>query len=405
MRVTSTKEEMKNWTYEKLKQEKRIIFECTAGSIAYGTNTATSDVDVRYIYVLPQEDILGLGYVPQVNNDTNDIMGYEVRRFLELLETANPTVLELLAVPQDVIRYKHPVYDLILGHRDQFITSKIRSTLGGYAKQQIQKARGQDKMMNWDRERMTRKGPEDFCFVVIPDKTGTMPLKKWLEVRSDEINHYRRLRRQEDIQLTHRELAVSKMDNMRDMYALYLDTTRSYTRGIVSDGGTSNELRLTAVPEGVTAVATLYYNQDGYSMHCKEYKKYEEWIKVRNDARWVESQVHGQSVDGKNLTHCVRLLRMSKEVAAGKGLIVRRPNREELLAIRRGEVDLEKLLEQSEQEIKEIDKLYENSNLPDSVPEGLINELLIDIRKRFDKPKTFGEIFRANVKALKSKAF
>ena len=381
---------MKQLSYEQLLADGRILFSCIAGSIAYGTNTPTSDVDIRYVYVQPVGEVLGVNYVPQVNNDTNDITGYEIRRFLELLRDNNPNILELIAMPQDVVRYKNPLFDLILENRDKFLTLKIRDTLGGYARQQIQKARGQVKMMNWEKDRMIRKGPEDFCFVVTSNGTGTVSLKKWIEIQNKPLPWYQRFfwhliepeAHPEHFDLTH--LAVSKLDNMRDTYALYVDRALDYTRGIVSDTGQSNELRLTAIPEGIKPVGVLYYNKDGYSMHCKEYKRYEEWVAKRNDARWVDSQNHGQMVDGKNLLHCVRLLRMSREVASGQGLIIRRPDREELLAIRRGEVDLNALLETSEAEIKEIDRLYDQATLPREVPEQLIHELLIRIRHGFD---------------------
>ena len=44
----------------------------------------------------------------------------------ELLKTANPTVLELLFLPEDCIIYKHPVFDILIKHRDKFLTKKCR---------------------------------------------------------------------------------------------------------------------------------------------------------------------------------------------------------------------------------------------------------------------------------------
>lgn len=63
--------------------------------------------------------------------------------------------------------------------------------------------------------------------------------------------------------------------------------------------------------------------------------------------------------------------------------IVRRPDAEELLSIRRGEVDLAKLIEMADQAIEEMDSIFDNSDLPNKVDKNLVNDLLIKIRKEF----------------------
>jgi hypothetical protein len=118
-------------------------------------------------------------------------------------------------------------------------------------------------------------------------------------------------------------------------------------------------------------------------MHCRKYKEYEEWIKNRNTQRYVEIENHQQSIDGKNMMHTRRLLDMAKEIALGQGINVRRPNAEFLISIRQGKVNLEDLIQHAEDEIKEIDKLYIESNLPDNVDMNFVNDLLIEIRKHF----------------------
>ena len=76
---------------------------------------------------------------------------------------------------------------------------------------------------------------------------------------------------------------------------------------------------------------------------------------------------------------------MAREIGEGKGIIVRRPDREELLAIRKGEVDLQTLIDNSENDILEIDEIFKNSNLPESVDIELVNSILIKIRSEFYK--------------------
>jgi hypothetical protein len=63
---------------------------------------------------------------------------------------------------------------------------------------------------------------------------------------------------------------------------------------------------------------------------------------------------------------------MAREIAEGKGVIVRRENAAELISIRRGELDLQTLIDFVESEIVQIDMLFKKSNLPDFVDINLL---------------------------------
>ena len=71
-------------TLEELKASEHIIFECISGSRAYGLDTPTSDTDIRGVFILPKELFYSLDYIGQVNNESNDIVYYELRKFIEL---------------------------------------------------------------------------------------------------------------------------------------------------------------------------------------------------------------------------------------------------------------------------------------------------------------------------------
>ena len=73
---------------------------------------------------------------------------------------------------------------------------------------------------------------------------------------------------------------------------------------------------------------------------------------------------------------------MATEIAEGK-IIVRRPEEElkTLMAIRRGEYDYDKLLNEAEAKIANLDELFDNSNLPNKVDGEFVDNLLITIRK------------------------
>jgi hypothetical protein len=87
------------------------------------------------------------------------------------------------------------------------------------------------------------------------------------------------------------------------------------------------------------------------------------------------------------MMHCKRLMGMAREIAEGKGIVVRRPNAQELIDIRQGKVDLQSLIDHVESEIKAVDDLYKNSTLPDSVDIKLVESILINTRKNIYKLK------------------
>ena len=389
---------------EKLIQEKSPgalpLLLVVRGSHAYGTNVETSDTDYAGIFIQSIDDILGNGYKEQINDDKNDIVIYEIKRFLNLLASNNPTVLELLNTPEDCVVYKHPVFEEVLDNREKFITKICAKSFGGYGKMQIQKAKGQNKKQNWEKDKVTRKDVLDFVYVIEGSKSITW--KKWNSDKGFEEKF----------------CGVVNVPNARDVYAVYFDEI-AYScfsesipedfrehqktvqinknepmgfgyKGLVKTGeGTnvaeSNALRLSSIPKGEKPICNIIYNKDGYSEHCKDFKSYEDWLANKNEARWVDVQSHGQKIDGKNMMHSKRLMSMAREIAEGKGINVRREDAEYLISIRRGEIDLQTLIDEVESEIVEIDKLFEKSDLPDSVDQKFVDELLIKIRKSIYK--------------------
>jgi predicted nucleotidyltransferase len=120
-------------TIKDLKDKKLLLFECLSGSKAYGLATPQSDTDIKGIYYMPKEMFFGLKYIPQISDESNDEVYYEIGRFIELLIKNNPNILEILATPENCISYKHPVMDKL---NIEMILSKLcKDTFGGYERQ------------------------------------------------------------------------------------------------------------------------------------------------------------------------------------------------------------------------------------------------------------------------------
>ena len=114
-----------------LKKSGCIIFECISGSRAYGLDTPASDTDIRGVYILPQDDFYGMNYIDQINNETNDIVYYELRKFIDLLYKNNPNILELLNMPPHCILYQDPLFELL--KTSDFLSKNCENSFGNYA--------------------------------------------------------------------------------------------------------------------------------------------------------------------------------------------------------------------------------------------------------------------------------
>lgn len=341
--------------------KEKLILKVIVGSQSHGTATPESDIDIKGIYMQSIDDLITFNYKPQIEVN-KDEMYWEVQRFLQLAQTANPSVLEILFTPDDCILETSPQFELIKEHRDKFLTKKCLHSFGGYVRAQLTKASGLDKKMNWEKERIERKEILDFVYVEFNGKTFSF--KEWI---------FNTGHKQE-------KCGISALDHFKDCYALYYDhiDTFGFT-GIFNDG--SNQLKLSSIPKGQTPIAVISFNVDHYSKHCREYREYTEWLEKRNTARYVDVDEHGQQIDGKNLLHCRRLLDMAMEIAVDKKLNVRRPNAEYLLSIRKGKVELKDIIEQAEIDLKSLDELYKNSDLPNDCDAKFVNELLLKVRK------------------------
>ncbi len=350
---------------DELKNRGLIILECISGSRAYGLETPTSDTDIKGVFLLPKEDYYGLDYTPQVSNPTNDIVYYEFGRFMELLLLNNPNILELLNTPEKSILYKHPYLDEI---SSEIILSKLcKNTFGKFALSQIKKAKGlKKKIVNPIGKE--RKTVLSFCYVNYGQ--GSISLLKYFK-----LNNYKQ-----------ENCGLINVPHMRNVYALFYGEERGY-KGIIKDG-LSNDIRLSSIPKEEKQVALLYFNKDGYSKYCKEYKEYWEWVENRNETRYENTKSHGKNYDSKNMMHTFRLLEMAIEIANEKKVNVIRPNREFLLDIKKGEYEYEDLLSIAKERQDQMDLVFEKSELQEKPDREKINELTYRIRDKFYKQES-----------------
>ena len=400
-------------TIEELRNSGLIAYEYKRGSHMYHLNTETSDEDFGGVFFCPKKMLLGLRgrYEEQVSDSKSDVVFYEFGRWLELLLKSNPTVLEGLFAPKDcIVGEVHPAVRKILDNRELFLSKECFKTFYGYAVSQISKARGLNKkIVNPVTE---RKDILDFCYTF--NNQGSLPIKKFLAENG----------------LDQKYCGLVNIPNMSDgdssIYGVYydfaayfkfenIDWARDWYNGnspykkffpSVSEqlsmqkriedkeffhyGGIvhpdeiekSNTVRLSSVPKGEKPICFMAYNKNGYMRHCRDYKDYKEWEKNRNPVRY-ESNL-GHNYDAKNVMHCMRLVRMAKELAQGKGFnVVRTWDRDYLLDIRNHKFEYEDVMAQLEKEKLEMEEAIKSCTLPERVDFDKVNDLLYDVRLKY----------------------
>lgn len=345
-------------TIEQIKSNGWLIFEAVAGSKAYGLDTATSDTDIKGVFVLPKELFYGLEYTPQVNNETNDIVYYELKRYVELLAKNNPNMLEMLCTPEEKVLLKHPLMKLL--QPEMFVSKLCEQTFANYAFTQIKKAFGLEKkiMQPMDKE---RKQVLDFCFVY--EGNYAKPAREYFATR----------------QLLVDKAGLAAIAQLKDCYQLYYSDLYQYA-GIVKKS-IANDVSLSSIPKGEQPLAMLYFNKDGYSAYCKQYKEYWDWVAKRNNNRYNATMAHGKKYDSKNMMHVFRLLLVAQEIAAEGKINVFRKDRDFLLDIKAGKFEYDDLVTKAIALKGELPLLYQNSRLPDEPDLKLVDEVLIKMRQ------------------------
>lgn len=300
----------------------QVIYLGVYGSHAYGTSTPESDIDVRGILIPPQRFTFGPlktfeQYEEKPNEDGTDAVIYGLKKFVSLAVSSNPSILDLLFLPEDCIWVVTPYVESLLAIRDSFLSIKAQNTYVGYATEQLRRIK-------------SHRG-----WLLSPPKK--QPSREDFDLSGSHIDIKKLKKAQDDIRLM-------GGDPMQ-VFGKEMDAERRYQNAM------------------------------------KHWKSYKKWEKERNPARKELEAKFGY--DTKHATNLIRLLRMGIELVSTGILNVRRPDAEELLAIRNKGIwsyeQLEEYLDSMTIKIKSLDK----SPLPEMPDYGLIEKVTVEIMERF----------------------
>ena len=118
-----------------MQKPSNIILEGVTGSVAYGLNTASSDIDLKGIYILPTREVLKMGFDQKhttIDGTDPDVVYHEVGKFMKLVVSGNPTATELLYLNE--YTKLSPIGQMLIDNRDAFLSTKaVMNAYRGYA--------------------------------------------------------------------------------------------------------------------------------------------------------------------------------------------------------------------------------------------------------------------------------
>jgi len=349
--------------------ELRILFECFAGSKAYGTSVIGSDEDIRGIFAVPASAYLDLTRPPdQLSDERGNLVYYSLRRVIELLAEANPNVLELLFMPDDCVRKRSPEMQMLVANRHLFISKQCADTHAGYAMSQIKKAKGQNKWINNPQPEMA-PAKEDFCYVIPRQEAPNCPPARPILLRTIGWNLS--------------EYHAVRLEHSRDTYRLYRygELSRGVFRGDV--------LVCESIPEGDEAThfaGLLLYKEQAWQQALVDHKNYWAWRRNRNDARWQQQERGEVDFDSKNMMHTVRLLLSGKAVLETGQPIVRFSGDQLalLMSIREGKTTFDEIMSIAHSIIADCERLKATTDLPHECDRGEAEALLREITEHWE---------------------
>lgn len=295
---------------------------CTVhGSHLYGTNIATSDLDVKGVAVPPMEYYFGhdLNF-EQAEQNEPDMVIYSLRKYVKLAADCNPNIIEVLfADPSKFWIVDTAEGRMLYENRNLFLSKKARHTFSGYAFAQLKRIKSHR------------------AWLLSP------PVGK--PVRSD-------YGLSETEKISSSAMGAFSSLESAGVQTPILDTNKEVMRILTAERA--------------------------YQTALTQYNQYMHWKETRNKKRAGDEATYGY--DLKHALHLVRLMRMAKEILTTGEVIVTRPDASELLDIRHGKWTYDQLISWADSQEKEIEEIYVNSKvLPHKPDHDKIRKLCMDI--------------------------
>lgn len=361
-----------------------LIFVTRHGSVAYGLNTETSDLDLKGFCIPPDEIEHDLfqkfeqsenyegfnnhyAYLANPKNPKIESTVFSLKKIFVLAANCNPNCLELFFVDPSDYLLMTPEMEKILENRDLFISSKTKFTFSGFAYSQLAKI---ERHRKWIVEGELKEPTRAEFGLPDVSPRGFDEVNKYVKQKLEEWNLSKyplEEMTRNDLKETIWELitevsgASISWDNWPEAYWL------SAQQKLVHDLGLSEQ------------VAKLIQAEYAYKRAVEKYQSWLNWRKNRNKERAVLEEKSGY--DTKHASHLVRLMRMGYEILTEGKVFVKRPDRDEILAIKKGAWSYDKVMAYADEMQVKLDEAYKTTKLPKQVDFKKINNLYHEIKR------------------------
>lgn len=327
MDIQSIKDKLQSSEYEFLRTDphlrSNILILTTAGSIAYGTNVDTSDIDVRGVTIETKQDLVGLSSFEQFEDRTTDTVIYGLKKFITLCLNSNANVLEILGTRPEHLLVITKEGQLLRDNVDLFLSKRAILSFGNYATAQLRRLQNA-----LARDNYPQAEKEQHIFNSILGQMDHLK-RTYKDFTNSEINLYID---QSDKEEMDKEIFIDidlKHYPLRDLKNIYSDMNNI----------------------------------------VKDYSK----LNHRNSKK---DELHLN----KHAMHLIRLLVTGTEILEGKGInTYREKERHFFLDIRKGKYSYNEVFKMVDEYEQRFKLAAENTLLPDEPDYKRVEELMLEI--------------------------
>jgi uncharacterized protein len=328
----------------KLVPNESVLFQCVAGSHAYGLASEESDIDHRGVFIAEKDSFLRGDFPEDVSNETNDDVLYEVGKFIRLLAKSNPTVIELIAMPPDSIQ-KGSDWMASIDH-SKVLSKQCKDSFAGYALSQIRKARKIKGLINFPNEDNPKTALD---FLDLLGSVGIETFAEWRTLHPDRNPGF--VKEGNFVQIVELSNAQDLSDEEGEL--IFQDS------------------------KGLPILVWASLRETEWKAYLKSYRAYWKWQHLVKEGSPVLADYNT-----KNMMHAFRLVYMGIELARTGKLNVRRTNdREFLMNIRKLQFTYEELVIKLEKSLLEMNQAFAKSSLREFPDENYLSDFLRDKRK------------------------
>jgi len=322
----------------------RTILYVVHGSRAYGTSRPDSDYDYKGVVVPPAKyrDGFAFNFEQTEIKAPVDATIFGIRKFCDLAADCNPNIIEVLWAADEDILICTEQGAMLRAARKDFLSRRAVHRFRGYAMSQLKRIETHRKwLLNPPDHQPTRL---EFG---LPERTliPADQLQAAMEAVRKKVDSW---------EIDFGDMPESEVIHVQEQIHRFLAELQ-----IGTDERFRAAARLIGYDENFIA---LLDRERQYKAALDNWNHYNDWRAKRNPKRAALEAQFGY--DCKHAMHLVRLMRMCREVLIDGVVHVRRPDADDLRAIRDGAWPYERLMEWANQQDTELLEVARTSPLP-----------------------------------------